>query len=162
MGKGFSTCKGCNTSIPSGEAQIYSGKKYCNRCYELKLKDKKEYDELLKAIMYYFNIDVPSGLILKHIKEYKEQFNYTYAGMQYCLWYCKEIKGLRFDIKYGIAIIKYEYENAKDYFLQQQKVLDSVSKINHEEKVREVKVNVKRQEQKKLLINIDELIKVGE
>jgi hypothetical protein len=141
---------------------IYSNKKYCKSCGEKKLQESEQYNTLIKTICIYFNIEVPTGLILKQIKQYKAEFQYEYTGMTYTLWYLKEIKRNSFEEKYGIALIKYEYENAKNYFLQQQSIQNSVNNIKHEEKIREIKVNSKKQNRNLYLVNIDELLEDGE
>ena len=157
-----STCKGCNEKYPSDEMKVYSGKKYCQSCYNKKIQEQEEYKSLIETIKSYYDVDIPNGYLLKQIKTYKEEFNYTYAGMNYTLFYCKEIKNLKFDVKYGLGIVKYEYENAKQYFLHQQKIANSVKNMKHEEKIKRVKVNIKKQQNKSFLLNIDELIKDGD
>ena len=154
-----STCKGCGVAITADESFVYSGKKYCKKCHDEKVEGRKEYTDLIITICEYFEIDKPTGLIFKHIKDYQEQFDYGYAGMQYTLWFCKFIKSYKFDPKYGIACVKYEFENAKEYYMQQIKIQESVTTANEtEEYVKEITVNVKKQERKSMLINIDELI----
>lgn len=161
--RGFSECKGCGITVLTEECIVSSGKKYCESCGKIKVQEAEDYKDLIKTICEYFEINAPSGLMTKHIKDYKAQYEYSYSGMNYTLWYCKEIKGIHFDIKYGLAILKYEYKNAEDYFLQQQKIQESVQ-INGkiEEKVREVKIKSKKQERKSSLIDLDKLIKEGE
>jgi hypothetical protein len=161
--RGFSECKGCGITVPTEQTTVYSNKKYCKACYEQKQAEGQAYKDLIKTICEYFQLDMPTGLIQKHIKEFKEQLGYTHGGMQYTLYYCKEILGKTFDSKYGIALVKYEYKNAENYFLQQMKIQESVAAVNKVEvKVREVKVGVKKQEKKQLLFNLDELLKGGE
>jgi NAD-dependent SIR2 family protein deacetylase len=160
--KGISKCKNCEQEFPTSGMIIYSNKKYCKSCGEKKLQESEQYNTLIKTICIYFNIEVPTGLILKQIKQYKAEFQYEYTGMTYTLWYLKEIKRNSFEEKYGIALIKYEYENAKNYFLQQQSIQNSVNNIKHEEKIREIKVNSKKQNRNLYLVNIDELLEDGE
>jgi len=159
----LSKCKGCEKTISKEEKYVYSNKSYCKECYDKIQIGKQEYDLLLKTICQYFNLDQPTGLIFKQIKEYKEQLGYTYGGITYCLWYIKAIEGKSFsELKYGIALVKYNYEKAKKYFEQQQKIASSVqSNIEQgEEAVNEVKVNLGKVYAKKnnFLINIGDLI----
>lgn len=158
-----STCKGCGASVPTEECIVHSGKKYCKSCGEVKVQEGQNYKELIKTACEYFEIDIPTPIIMRHIKEFKEQFGYTNAGMTYSLWYCKEILNKTFDPKYGLAMLKYEYKNAENYFLQQQKVRESVNAVRKVDvKVREVKVGVKKPKGSNLLFNLDELVKGGD
>lgn len=157
----LSTCKNCNKQIQKDEPKFkYSNKTYCDKCYNLKLKEKKDYDNLINAILIYFDIDKPNGRILKQIKDFKENFNYTYAGMHYCLWYLKEIKNIKFDVKYGITLVSYEYENSKRYFFKQQKIEQSINKNfkGNKTNIIKIKKRITNKEMKdKLLIDLDEI-----
>lgn len=157
----LSTCKGCEKKITKEEKFVHSSKPYCKFCYDIKMKESEDYNSLLDTLKVCFEIDIPTGLMLKQIKDYKDQFKYVYSGMNYCLWYLKEIKQFKFEKKFGIAIIKYEYENAKAYFLQQQNIKKSANvKINDVSVV--VKVNKHKSRVKdKLLLNLDDLINGG-
>jgi hypothetical protein len=155
-----SKCKGCETLLEKEEKYIYSGKTYCKNCYDKLQKERENYNQLLETIMNYFEIQVIDGLMYKQIKEYKEQFNYNYTGMTYTLWYCKEILNKKFDRKYGIALVKYEYNNAKDYFIKQQQIQNSVMKIK-EPVTRKVKINLEKvfkKNSRNYLIDLENLI----
>jgi predicted adenine nucleotide alpha hydrolase (AANH) superfamily ATPase len=107
-----------------------------------------------------FNIERPTGLMLKQIKEYKTELDYNYAAMTYTLWYIKEITNKQFEEKYGIALIKYTYEEARRYFEQQQDIKNSID--NSEIKTKIIKNNRKVTKSFNPLINLENIIKGGE
>lgn len=112
-------------------------------------------------ICEYFDIEAPTGLILKQIKNYKSEFGYSYSGMGYTLWYIKNIIGGNFIEKYGIYQIKNEYKNAEQFFISQQKIAESVTE--YKETSRKVKFQSKgRSNDKSFLINIEDFLKEGE
>lgn len=155
----LSTCKGCEAKLTKEEKFIYSNKSYCKQCYDKIILEKESYNNLIKTICEYFNIQFPEGLMYKQIKDYKEQFGYTYNGMSYTLWYCKEILSKNFDKKYGVALIKYEYNNAKNYFNSQQDIKNSIQDIK-ENSINRVIINLDKLYQKdknKMLFNLDDL-----
>jgi hypothetical protein len=155
-----SKCKKCEKKIVKEEKYIVSGKGYCEDCYEDILIEKESYKNLISIVCEYFNIEKPTGLILKQIKQYRDEFNYSTSGITYTLWYIKEIEGKSFnEVKYGIALVKYYYEKAKQYFEQQERISRSVD--NFEIKTREVKLNINKVYDKKkdhLTINLEDLI----
>lgn len=153
----LSTCKLCGIKLNKEDKYTYSNKTYCKTCYEVKLQEKRDYDNLINVILKYFNLSVPNGLILKQIKDYKESFNFTYGGINYCLWYITQIKGVKLDIKYGIAMVKFEYENARNYFEQQQLIQKSIVKPINNEVIHKVKIKVNSNRKNKFLINLDEM-----
>lgn len=156
----LSKCKGCGKELQPNEKRTYSNKTYCGDCYDVKIKEKEDYDNLIQWICKYFNQVSPNGMILKQIKDYKENFQYTYGGITYCLWYLVDIKGVKLDLKYGIGLVKFEYENAKDYFLQQQNIKNSIQHIEPPSKItKTVKMKTNRDYySNRFLINIDEMI----
>jgi len=156
-----SKCKSCELEISKEEKFIHSGKSYCKECYDKIITSTQDYNLLIKTICEYLNIEKPTGLIMKQIKEYKDQLGYTYGGMTYCLWFIKAIECKSFsEIKYGIALVKYNYEKSKSYFLQQGKITNSVQNASQEGAVNEVKVNLDKVYAKKdsFLFNIGDLI----
>lgn len=155
-----STCKGCGIQLEKKDKYTYSNKTYCKDCYDKLQIEKENYNQLLNTIMEYLEVQVVDGLIYKQIKDYKEQYKYNYTGMTYTLWYCKEILNKKFERKYGIALIKYEYNNAKDYFSRQQQIKSSVMEIK-EPVTRTVKVNLEKvfkKENHNHLIDLENLI----
>lgn len=159
MGR-LAKCKGCSKELQKEERHVHSSKTYCINCYNIKIKESEDYENLIAYVCKCFNQPKPTGLILKQIKDYKESFDYTYAGIHYCLWYLVEIKNMKLDIKYGIGIVKFEYEKARDYFLQQQNIKQSAQMQVSEpvEVVRSVKIKNKRKIDNRFLINIDDLL----
>jgi hypothetical protein len=154
----LSTCKGCDKQVIKEEKFIYSNKPYCKECYDLKLQEKQEYDNIINTVLKYFKLDVMNGMMLKQIRDYKTNFNYTYGGMAYCLWYLVEIKSVKMDVKYGLGLLKFEYENAKNYFLQQQSISNSVTVTKPVDNtvIKKIKI-IPKDRMNKFLINLDEL-----
>lgn len=152
----LSKCKDCGIELTKEQKHIYSNKTYCEKCYTIKIYERESYNKLISSICQYFNIQVPTGLILKQIKDFKEQFQYTYDGMIYCLWYITQIKNINLEIKYGITMIKYEYENSKEYFFQQESIKNSIVKPADNTIVKTIQVT-KRKPCKNLLLDLDKI-----
>ena len=68
-------------------------------------------------IMKMFGEDYVNVRVRKQIKEYQEQYNYTYSGMLKTLIYFYEIKGNSIEkANGGIGIIPYVYKDACQYY----------------------------------------------
>lgn len=66
----------------------------------------------------------------KQLKEIKQQYkDYTYKGMQYCLWYIHEHQ--KIPIK-SIAIVPYYYEESKKYYQWLKDIKKSLKEYNME------------------------------
>lgn len=157
----ISKCKECSKEISGENKYKYSSFNYCLDCYNVKIKNKESYDTLIKTLCEYFHIEQPTGLMLKQIKQYKEDFKYNYDGMTYTLWYCKDILSKKFIEKYGVAILKYEYENAKQYYLQQAQIKKSTENITLDNVRYIIQRNIKSNTSN-YLIDIDDIIKDGD
>ena len=107
-------------------------------------KSKEEQDkiDLDNYIMQLFKIDYVDARIRKQIKQYREEYNYTYSGIRKALIYFYEVKGNPIEkANGGIGIVPYVYQNAYNYYLAlwqaQQKNQDKVL-TNYVPKVKEV------------------------
>jgi predicted RNA-binding Zn-ribbon protein involved in translation (DUF1610 family) len=160
----LSTCKDCGKQLKSEEKHIHSSKTYCDKCYEKVIRDSEEYKQLIKYICDNYEIDRPTGLMLKQIKDFKTEFGYTYGGIAYTLWYIKEILNKEFIVIYGISLVKFCYEDAKNYYIHQEEIAKSME-INSkaEIKTRVVKINnVDKNTKNNSLIDISNLLKGGD
>lgn len=156
----LSTCKKCEKKITKDEKYTHSNKTYCKECYD-KIKSEQEQRELfIRTVCNYMNIESPTGIMLKQLKEYKLEFNYSYSGMNYTLWYFVNILGKVPQTKYGLAFIKYHYHDARKYYEQQSKIKESLNNIEFEIKEKRVKIKKKeRSLRNDLLFNLNDLLK---
>ena len=111
----LSTCKGCGKKLQPEEKYSHASKTYCKECYEKILRDSDEYKQLIEFICTNYEIERPTGFMLKQIKDMKTEYGWSYAAMTYTLWYCKEVLGKQLIEKYGVALVKHFYEEASNY-----------------------------------------------
>lgn len=107
-----------------------------------KSKEEQDKENLEQYILQLFKIDYVDAKIRKQIKQYREEYNYTYSGIQKALVYFYEIKGNSIEkANGGIGIVPYVYQNAYNYYLAlwqaQQKNQDKVL-TNYIPQVKEV------------------------
>ena len=89
----LSICKNCGRKLQPEERYIHASKTYCEECYQKILQESDEYKQLIEFICLNYEIQRPTGLMLKQIKDMKTDFGWSYAAMTYTLWYYKEILG---------------------------------------------------------------------
>ena len=83
-------------------------------------KDKEEQDKinLENYILQLFKVDYIDPRVRKQIKQYREEYNYTYSGIHKALVYHFEIKGGSIEkANGGIGIVPYVYQHAYNYYL---------------------------------------------
>lgn len=109
---------------------------------EKKNKEEQDKIDLENYIMSLFKTDYIDAKIRKQIKQYKEEYNYTYSGIRKALVYFFEIKGNSIEkANGGIGIVPYVYQQAYNYYLAlwqaQQKNQDKII-VDYIPKVKEV------------------------
>ena len=109
---------------------------------EKKNKEEQDKIDLENYIMSLFKTDYIDAKIRKQIKQYKEEYNYTYSGIRKALVYFFEIKGNSIEkANGGIGIVPYVYQQAYNYYLAlwqaQQKNQDKII-VDYIPKVKEI------------------------
>lgn len=112
----------------------YAHKKCADDFQAKKKQEEKDYEELEKYIKKLFNRPFVTARIQKQIKDYKEQYNYTFSGILKTLEWWYDIRGNSLEkANEGIGIVPFIYDQAKKYyyelFLAQQssQKIDSIS-----------------------------------
>ena len=124
--KGHFICKQCSNEAPNEQKTVRNKLSMCSNCSTKFDKDKLEEQEFIRYLITELEIEQISGMILSQIKKFKTELNYPYLGMQYTTWYCKNVINMDFDLKYGIGFIPYKYTEAKDYYVEQERLKNSV------------------------------------
>lgn len=160
----LSTCKSCGRKLQPEEKYIHASKSYCEDCYQKILRESDEYKQLIEFICTNYEIERPTGFMLKQIKDMKTDFGWSYAAMTYTLWYCKEILGKQLIEKYGVALVKHFYEEASDYYSQQEQIRNQMEKLKDVEiKTKVVKQNnINHITENSSLVNLENLLKGGD
>lgn len=121
-------CPECGTFNDKENTVCHNSRYYCKVCYENKIRESQDYKELIAYICELHQIDAPTGLMLKQIKDFKEQFNYTYRGIKSTLHYFYEIlQGNDVGNSIGIGIVPFVYEEAKKFYIDKKAVKESMS-----------------------------------
>lgn len=94
---------------------------YHKTCYDsmmaAKTQDEKDLKDLEEYIMKMFKETYVNARVRRQIKQFKEQYNYSYSGMLKSLIYFFEVKGNSIEkANGGIGIIPYVYKDAFNYY----------------------------------------------
>lgn len=134
------SCPYCKNTVYANEAIKKGTRYYHSECIENKRIEEEEkstaashYKELIAYICELYATDAPTGMILKQIKDYQEQYNYKTKGMELALRYFYETLDNKVREGDGIGIIPYVYEDAKYHYLKQQKIAESINNRIDEE-----------------------------
>lgn len=117
----------CGKSYPESEMIVYSptgkgeGKRYCLSCYRRKIKEVADREKLYSYIKETYNIDFPTGYMLRQIKSFVRERGYTYKNIRLTLDYVFRIKkAAKPEVKYGIALVPYYYDEMLAYYKDRQ------------------------------------------
>ena len=117
-------CKYCNEQFDRNKEPFVevSNRRYAHKACAEKYQQSTSQEELdylalEKYIKKLFNKNVLTARIKKQIKDYRQEYGYTYTGMQKTLYWWFEIKKNSIDqANEGIGIVPYVYNDALDYY----------------------------------------------
>ncbi|MDK1672856.1 hypothetical protein QOK74_08220 [Staphylococcus saprophyticus] len=167
-------CPHCSTK-DSKENMVQQGKRYWHeeciteheiekensKTEEQKLKDrdKQERKDLIDYILELFNLDKPTGMILKQIKDlHDEPYFYRYKAMQMTLEYFFEIKNNSTSNARGIGIVPYVYDEASEFYKSLARINKDETEINKQDKkVVTIKITPNTNRRSKKTINMEDI-----
>jgi hypothetical protein len=128
-------CPYCETQLQKEEAYEYKKKYYHVKCFNEWQQEKEHRQQLIDYICKTFRIDAPTGMILKQIKDFQTDYKYKLKGMELALQYFHETLGNPVQQGSGIGIIPFVYEDAKNHYIKQQKIAESLQNLESNEEV---------------------------
>ncbi|PHA03040.1 hypothetical protein COE51_01470 [Bacillus pseudomycoides] len=123
-------CPRCGEKLDKEDSIEHKKKYYHEECFNNWQQESQDRNGLIEYICELYKLDIPSGLMLKQIKEFHEEQHLKYKGMELALRYFFETLGNRPQEGTGIGIIPYVYEDAKKHYIVKMKVEESVKKLS--------------------------------
>lgn len=149
------TCVYCNEKFDRDTIPFVqiSTRKYAHQeCSDkfsiIKTQEEKDYEALENYIMNLFGKDYINAKTRKQIKQYKEEYEYTFSGMQKALFWWYNIEGNSISkANDGIGILPYIYQKAHEYYYriwlaEMANSLDEIEK--YKLKTKEIEINSPR------------------
>lgn len=149
----------CGQKLPKEQMLDYKGHNHCHDCYNAKVKDVEDREELYKFLSSYFKLNYPSGIMLRQIKQYKDERGYSYKNMRFAVDYMIRIKKIDLNVKYGIALVPHYYDEMIRYYKDLKERRERTT--DYEPKVINIKlkpINLENTYRQKKLINMEELL----
>lgn len=138
------------------------GKNYCRDCYTTLIKDEDDRKTLYTVISQVFGIPFPNGQMLRQIKEFRRIRTYEYEDIAKAILYSKHILEKEMSVKYGLGLIPYVIEDAKQYYKDQSDRANSMKdkKIFSENKVvkKQFSSYDKDEKRNKKIINMEDIL----
>jgi hypothetical protein len=100
-------------------------------------------------------MEAPSGMILKQIKDFQEQYGYKLRGILLALKYFHETLGNPARDGDGIGIVVYVYEEAKKHYITKMKVEESLDNLETQRHAKKIEVVSPKFSYRKTLKEID-------
>ncbi len=147
-------CPYCGQKFDQDEA-VTNGKRYYHKeCFEEFNMQKEHRKALIEYICEIYDIEAPTGMMLKQIKDYiSEEYNYKYKGMELALRYFYETLDNRVTEGTGLGIIPFVYEDAKRDYVKRLKIAESANDFKTEERIVYIDTNETKRKNKKIDIS---------
>jgi len=147
-------CKCCHNEIERDTAYNPSPKMYyCNvECFQKKQQEKnkkkkkkvvdKDYEELMEILTNIYGSKMNNGVMGRQIRLLKDNYNFTCRGMILTLDYYQTILKKNINTNYFsfYGIIEGCYIDAKNYWLEKQKIKKAIEEYGFDDKTKKVKV----------------------
>lgn len=156
--RGYFICSICEQELLKDLKIVKNGKNYCKTCLDKLEQSKLLEQNLLRDLVQFMQLENIPGMITQQIKKYVNEYNYTYPGISYTVWYYLNVLNKSYDKQYGIAFVKYYYDEAKDYYLELQSLESAIPK---EIKITPKVVKVNSNKNKKSIKNLYDLGSIG-
>ncbi|PAD70577.1 hypothetical protein CHH83_01885 [Bacillus sp. 7586-K] len=143
-------CPYCEQKHDKDTAVEYNKRYYHRDCFDTWRADVEHRKELIDYICTLYKIDAPTGMITKQIKDFQEEYNYKYKGMELALRYFYETLDNRVREGDGIGIIPFVYEEAKSHYIKQLKIAESVENLKEEELTVYINPKLNKRKSKKI------------
>lgn len=112
------TCPQCKGKLsPLDDDAIDSGNStYHKGCYDAIKRAEKNRNDLIDYVALKYNMEFPTGFMLKQISEYHSKRGYSYKAMKACMVYIIEVEKIPVKEGTGLGLIPHYYERAKLYY----------------------------------------------
>lgn len=95
----------------------YAHKQCTMSAQQLTSQQDRDYEELIAYIKKLFKMPVVSNQIVKQVKEFHQDYKYSYSGIRKTLYWFYELKDNKIPQENkNIGIVPYIYNEASDYF----------------------------------------------
>jgi len=113
-------------------ARRYAHKSCAEKYLQSFTQEELDYIALEKYIKQLFHINILSAKIKKQIKDFREEYKYTYTGIQKTLYWWFELKNNPIEkANDGIGIVPFVYQDACDYYYRLY-LAHTVNNLNNE------------------------------
>lgn len=125
-------CPYCEEKLDKDEAHEHKKRYYHPKCFTVWQRESTDYKELMEYISELYGADCPLLMIKKQIKDLKEE-GYKYKGMELALRYFFDTLENRVQDNTGVGIIPYVYADAKNHYIKQKKISESINNLKEKE-----------------------------
>jgi len=149
----------CGEKYPKEELQLYKTHNHCKPCYERKVKETEDREELYRMVCQLFNLNFPTGLMLRQIKQFREERNYTYKNIYFTIDYIVRLQKVKLQPQYGIALVPHYYDEMLRYYKNlQEKRANTVIQEKTKVKVYIEPTPLVNEYREKKFINMEDLL----
>jgi len=111
-------CQWCSEQIDRNtEPFEHESKGYYHKtCHSEMKADRANREDLMSFISSLLGPQANLAFVAKQIKQFTSKYKMTHSGIKGTLVYLSDIKKRKLNPRMGIALVPYEYQNARKYF----------------------------------------------
>lgn len=150
----------CEQKYLQTEMNKFKNVNHCPTCYAAKVKETEDREKLYGLIKEIFNLNFPSGLMLRQIKQYKDERNYSYKNIMFTIDYITHQKKIKLQTQYGIALVPHYYDEMISYYKDLKRRRENT--VIEKQEIRRIKIKAPKlvnEYREKKFINMEDLLK---
>lgn len=155
-------CQYCREKFERVEGEFERDSKgfYHKTCYTTMIAERASRQDLLDYALEILGKDANIGLVIKQIKDFSEKKRMTESGIKGTLYFLHNVKKVRLDPKFGIALVSFHYQDARRYFEKLEDVND-IPKFQ-EIPLKEITITEPINRKRAKTVDLEALFKEGE
>lgn len=149
----------CNEKHLKTEMIKFKGANHCPPCYERKVKDTEDRERLYNMLKETFNLSFPTGLMLRQIKQFREERDYSYKNIAFTVDYMTRHKKIKLQMQYGIALVPHYYDEMIAYYKDLKRRRDNM--VIEKQSIKRIRIKPEplvNEYREKKFINMNSLI----
>ncbi|MCS4323966.1 hypothetical protein [Bacillus subtilis] len=150
-------CPYCKTKLDKDSAIPYKKRYYHEKCFNTWKQETDHRKELIQYICNLYGLTSPTGMMLKQIKEYQEEYGYKLKGIELALRYFYETLDNQPREGDGIGIVPFVYDEAKRHYIRQKAIRKSAEDPKNHKREEITLVIKKGMRKKRGLVDISTL-----
>lgn len=129
----------CNEKYDKDNLVKIGAHNFCKKCAEKKQKEQQDRNTLYTTIKTVFKVDFPTGIMLKQIKQFTDERNYSLEGITKTICYFVKVQRQTPTLRGNLSFVPFHYDNAIKYYNDLEEKRKNAKDVSNNVRVLKIK-----------------------